>query len=211
MVVPSSQKIKPSEKVTHKIYQVPYQPNWIEDLMNKYQIQGHQFQFKLKILETLVGLCEAALNSSEVLEQLRGFDSIIYDNLAFCGPLIGEHLGLQKVEFLPLPPSGDLLHRIPRPISYTSYLWVGLTDKMSFFERLVSLGAYIGGEVLVYLAITRPFNALKVKYKIKPDIDFRDSACDTQLLIMTADFAVEYPQPLLPGTCSHKMLFDIPF
>ena len=89
----------------HKIYQVPYQPNWIEDLMNKYQIQGHQFQFKLKILETLVGLCEAALNSSEVLEQLRGFDLIIYDNLALCGPLIGEHLGLQKVEFLPLPPS----------------------------------------------------------------------------------------------------------
>lgn len=82
---------------------------------------------------------------------------------------------------------------------------------MSFFERLLSLGAYIGGEVLVYLAITRPFNALKVKYKIKPDIDFRDSACDTQLLIMTADFAVEYPQPLLPGTSSHRMLFDIHF
>ena len=159
MVVPSSQKIKPSEKVPHKIYQVPYQLNWIEDLMNKYQIQGHQFQFKLKIVETLVGLCEAALNSSEFLEQLRGFDLIIYDNLAFCGPLIGEHLGLQKVEFLPLPPSGDLLHRTPRPISYTSYLWVGLTDKMSFFERLVSLGAYIGGEVMVYLTITRPFNA----------------------------------------------------
>lgn len=36
---------------------------------------------------------------------------------------------------------------------------------------------------MVYLAITRPFNALKVKYNIKPDIDFRDSACDTQLLI----------------------------
>ena len=164
-----------------------------------------------KFMETLVGLCEAALNSSEVLDQLRGFDLIIYDNLAFCGPLIGEHLGLQKVEFLPLPPSGDLLHRTPRPISYTSYLWVGLTDKMSFFERLVSLGAYIGGEVMVYLAITRPFNVLKVKYSIKPDIDFRDSACDTQLLIMTADFAVEYPQPLLPGTCSHRMLFDIHF
>ena len=66
---------------------------------------------------------------------------------------------------------------------------------------------------MVYLAITRPFNALKVKYSIKPDIDFRDSACDTQLLInlMTADFAVEYPQPLLPGTCSHRMSFDIHF
>ena len=54
----------------HKIYMVPYKPNWIEDLMNKYLLQGHQFQYMFKFMETLVGLCEAALNSSEILDQL---------------------------------------------------------------------------------------------------------------------------------------------
>ena len=42
-------------------------------------------------------------------------------------------------------------------------------------------------------------NALKVKYNTKPERSFQETAGDAEMVIITADFALEYPQPLLPG------------
>ena len=42
-------------------------------------------------------------------------------------------------------------------------------------------------------------DALKVKYNIKPERSFQEALADAEMVIIGADFAVEYPQPLLPG------------
>ena len=42
-------------------------------------------------------------------------------------------------------------------------------------------------------------NALKVKYNINPERSFQESAGDAEMVLITADFALEYPQPLIPG------------
>ena len=42
-------------------------------------------------------------------------------------------------------------------------------------------------------------NSVKYKYSIKPERTFQEAVGDAELLIINADFALEYPQPLLPG------------
>ena len=70
---------------------------------------------------------------------------------------------------------------------------------MTFVERAINFGVYLGVNLFVNFAIDRQMNALKVKYNIKPERSFLQAARDTELVILTADFALEYPQPLLPG------------
>ena len=85
------------------------------------------------------------------------------------------------------------------PISYVPQLFTGFSDKMDFMERVVNLGAYLAGNLLVHIAFYRPMNALKVKYNINPERTLQQAVGDAELLISTADFALEYVQPLLPG------------
>ena len=201
MVVPSTQQIKPGENVEHKVYQVPLASNSFDNLI-RLEVERRKFETLRKLPETLAGLWEGALNSTELLNELKGFDLIVYDNMAFYGPLVGDLLGIPRVEIFLLPPNWHLLqvyHMAPMPISYVPQFLTGFTDNMTFMERLMNLGVYLAGKIFVRLTYDRIMNGLKVKYNITPERSFQESIGDAELVIITADFALEYPQPLLPG------------
>ena len=96
MVTSSSQKIKPSANIPHTIYQVPYKSGFLEDTMIRLQLEGRQLQFFFKLSENLASLCEAALNSTEVFNKLKGFDLIVHDALTFCAVLISTKAWYSK-------------------------------------------------------------------------------------------------------------------
>ena len=200
MIVPSTQKIKSTATVPHKVYQVPFTADFLDSLI-RFEMEGRKLQSLKKLPATLSGLCEGALNSTELLKELQGFDLIVYDSVAFCGPLVGELLGIPRVEIFPAAPNLALgfYHMIPMPVSYVPQLIRGYTDKMTFMERVINLAAYFGANVVMSLLYDRPMDALKVKFNIKPERSFQEAVIDAELVIITADFALEYPQPLLPG------------
>ena len=199
MVVPSIQKIQPSDKVQQKIYQVPNKPGLHFPRM-RLELEGHKLQKTMKAAETLLALCEGALNSTEVLEELRGFDLLVYDVLGSCGALLGEHLGIPRVHILSAPnvPFADQ-HMIPMPVSYVPQILSGLTDKMTFLQRMMNLGVSLGLKVFYNIVFGRQMNALKRKYNITPERSFEEAVGDVELVLIRADFALEFPQPLLPG------------
>ncbi|KAL9957656.1 hypothetical protein ACROYT_G034579 [Oculina patagonica] len=200
IVVPSSQKITSSEKVPHKIYQVPYQISFVEDTIMRLHIEEKNIEAFFAVRGLLTTLCEAVLDSTEVLNELKGFALLIYDSLAFCGVLVGELLDIPRVQILPGPSNPFALdHMIPMPVSYVPQQLTGFTDKMTFVQRAINLGVYIGVKILMPFALIRPVEALKTKYNIKPEKSFQEAAGDVELVIITADFALEYAQPLLPG------------
>ena len=207
MVAPSSQKVNPSEKVPHTIYQVPlYKPGFIENTMVPLELEGTKLHYMFKVSEVLAGSCEAVLNNTEVLEALKGFDMIVYDTLAMCAALIGELLGIPRVEIYPIAPNFPLafIHMIPIPVSYVPVLVLPFTDRMTFLERVINCGAYLGGQLLMNIKFAGQMNALKTKYDINPERSFQEALRDTELVIITGDFALEYPQPLLPGLKSFR-------
>ena len=202
MVVPSSVKIKPSEKLEHRIYQVPYKPEFFEHGVARLETEGSKLQLMTKMGEIQVTMCERFLQSTELQEKLKGVDLIVYETLAACpATMLGERFSIPRVEILPLPLTTDfaLIHMVPIPVSYVPMLLTGFSDKMDFVERVMNLGAYFGGKLFMYLVYYRPMNALKVKYNINPERSFQEAVGNAELLISTADFALEYAQPLLPG------------
>jgi len=202
LVVPSSCKIKPSEKLAHTIFQVPYKSEFFEHDLARLEMEGNKLHLFKKVCEAQITMCERFLQSTELQEKLKGVDIIVYDSLSTCpATMLGERFGIPRVEILPLPLTAPFVlnHMVPMPISYVPQLFTGFSDKMNFMERVVNLGAYLGGNLLVHIAFYRPMNALKVKYNINPERTFQQAVGDAELLISTADFALEYAQPLLPG------------
>ena len=185
----------------HKIYQVPYKPDFLDDFI-RLELEGNKVQMMLKANEILSTMCEGLLNSTEVFTELQGFDLLVYDFTAFGAVLLGEHFGIPRVEIMPTTPNNPFasyFHAIPTTVSYVPELMTGFSDKMTFVERAINFAAYLGANVFMKFAFERPLNALKVKYNIKPGRSIMQAIGDTELVIIIADFALEYPQPLLPG------------
>ena len=203
LVVPSSRKLKPTDRLplkSHKIYKVPYKSGFEEEMI-RLELEGRSFQFFMKMNEILSTLCESVLNSTEIFKELEGFDLIIYDSISNGAVLIGEKLDIQRVEIMPGPPNNPFgfAQMIPMPVSYVPQLITGFSDEMTFVERVLNLGAYLVFKLAFTFVSYRKMDALKVKYNIKPERSFQEALADAEMVIIGADFAVEYPQPLLPG------------
>lgn len=201
MVVPSSQKIKPSQRVPHKVYQVPLKPDFV-DIAVKREMEGEWVTAMTENIEIQTGICEGLLNSTEILEEIKGFDLIVYDApITVCAQLVGELLDIPRVEILIIsPPFLGLTHMAPMPVSYVPQPMLGFSDKMTFVQRVFNFLVYLGSGVLLGPILFNPMNALKVKYNIKPERSYQETAADVEMVLISADFALEYPQPLLPGT-----------
>ena len=170
--------------------------------MARLEMEGNKLQLLRKVSEAQVTMCERFLQSTELQEKLKGVDIIVYDSIAGCpAAMLGERFDIPRVEILPLPLNSafGFIHMVPMPVSYVPQLFTGFSDKMSFLERVLNLGAYFTGKLLVHIAYNRPMGALKVKYNIKPERSLQEAASNTDLLLSTSDFALEYAQPLLPG------------
>ena len=92
--------------------------------------------------EVLISSCDAVLNSTDVLKELKSFDLLVHDGpLSMCGPLVSESLGIPRVEILMAALTFGLNPMIPMPVSYIVQSQLGFTDKMTFMERVINLMA----------------------------------------------------------------------
>ncbi|PFX33442.1 UDP-glucuronosyltransferase 2A3 [Stylophora pistillata] len=173
----------------------------MENTIVPLELEGKLLELLFKMKDVFRVMCESALTSSEVLKELQNCDLLIYDSSSFCAALLGERHNIPLTELLPLSPNSPAasFHMIPMPLSYVPLLLTGFTDKMTFVERVTNLAFYFGQKLFISMAINKPMNALKVKYNIKVERSFEEAIADVELLLILADFALEYPQPLLPG------------
>ena len=180
---------------------MPFKPDFLDDFI-RLEIEGRTFELFMKKSGILNGLCGGALNSTDMLDELKNYDLIIYYGGIYCAPLVGEFLDIPRVEIFPYPPNILLnaYHMTPMPVSYVPRLIKpDLTDKMTFGERVINLVAYLGSRLVLSLVLDRSMNNLKIKFNIKPERSFQEAVGDAEMVIITADFALEYPLPLLPG------------
>ena len=201
MVSPSTQQIKPHEKIRHIIYQVPFNPDFLDDWL-RLEIEGRNFELFTRTPKIIYGLCGGALNSTDMLDELKNYDLIIHFAVINCASLVGEFLDIPRVEIFPYPPNiiFNVYHMIPMPVSYVPQLSKpDFTDKMTFIQRVLNLAAYFVGKLALSIVTDRTMNNLKIEYNVKPERSFQEAAGDAELVLITADFALEYPLPLLPG------------
>ena len=201
MLVSSDRPTKPNEKIPHKTFQVPYKPSFVEDMLIRPALEENKYKIGWNLNNIQLVMCECLLNSSELLQELKSFDLIVFESTAPCGVLLSQILRIQSAIIVIGPPNYafSIYHMVPLPLSYVPIRGSGFTSKMTFMQRVANFGMYSLIKVLLDLLYVRPWDALKVKFNIKPERSFQEGFGDAELVIFLADFALEFPQPLLPG------------
>ena len=202
LVKPSSEKESRSDdKIPHKTYQVPFNSTFIEEFVVKMAIEEGIFKALFKMNELQRVACDQLLNNTELLQSLRNFDLVVYEGAALCSVLVADLLGIPRVIIFPVSPNVPTspFFQIPLPVSYVPIDMTSFTSKMSFTQRLMNFGVYIFSPFATRFMFSTSMSPLKEKYNITPDRSFYEALANYELLIIEADFALEYPQPLLPG------------
>lgn len=171
----SATEIKPSERISHKVFQVPYATGTTAESVAKVIIEkGMSFEVMMQMDEMRRVVCNTLLNSTDFLESLRGHDLIIHDAGASCSVLLAEYLGIKRVEILPAPPNAPFVvyHKTPLPLSYIPQIMPGYTHEMTFLQRVVNVGSYVATRILMEI-MSKTMNDLKAKYNIRPEISFQ--------------------------------------
>ena len=88
---------------------------------------------------------------------------------------------------------------VPMPLSYVPIHQSGYSSNMTFIQRTMNVVSYCLMQALFEILYVRSYDALMAKFNISAERSFRESFGNAELVIFLADFAMEYPQPLLPG------------
>lgn len=125
----------------------------------------------------------------------------MYDTFAPCAVLVSELLNLPNVVIAIAPPNYafSIYHMVPMPLSYIPVRETGFPGNMTFIQRVMNVGLYCLQHVLLEILFVRSLDGLKIKYNITTRRGFKEGYGAAELVIFLADFAMENPQPLLPG------------
>ena len=189
---PHSEPPITGQKIPHMIFHVPYDQVYAEEFVVKTAMEEGMWKALLNIAKMQSVMCELLLNNTEIIQHLRNFDLIVFERIFTCALMVGDLLGIPKVVIISGPPNSVeafFQFKVPCPISYVPSRFSAFTSEMSFTQRLVNFGVHNFYHVLRVLS-TR--GRLREKYNIGPKKD-------VELVLFLADFALEYPQPLLPG------------
>lgn len=201
MLVSSDRPTKANEKIPHMTFQVPYKLGFVEELLIKPALEGSKYTVGWNYLKIQLVMCECLLNSSELLQELKKFDLIVFDAFAPCGVLLSEVLHIPNVMIVTGSPNDIFApyRKAPLPLSYVPVRGSGFPSNMTFIQRVRNVFKYCFGRLLLEVMFIRTMDEIKVKFNINPGRSFRESYSDSVLVIFLADFALEFPQPLLPG------------
>ena len=192
---------RPDEKIPHKTYQVPFDSSFIEEFVIKIAIEEGMLKALIKMNELQRVACEQLLNNTGLLQSLKDFDLVVYEGAALCSVLVADLLGIPRVIIFSVSPNVPTspFFQIPLPVSYVPVHMTSFTSNMSFSQRLMNFGVYVFSQFATLSMFATSMSPLKEKYNITPEISYHEALANYELLIIEADFALEYPQPLLPG------------
>ncbi|EDO35633.1 predicted protein, partial [Nematostella vectensis] len=209
LLVSSIQKIKPTEGITHAVYQAPVDKNYMEQMVSHVIQNGVKEIFsKTGLLGVMPSFCEATLNSTDIIDLMKEFDIMISDTSMPCGPVLAEYLNITRVDYCPGSPRIPLLYQYHAPTfpSYVPLLLAGNPARMNFLQRVKNTLVYLAGQTMMRLVMFPKYDNIKQRYNINPELSFSESLGRAEMVLFLADHALDYPFPLLPG---HKLIGGI--
>ncbi|XP_070533938.1 UDP-glucuronosyltransferase 2A1-like isoform X2 [Ptychodera flava] len=91
------------------------------------------------------------------------------------------------------------MYNVPNNPAYIPCLGTGLTDKMTFWDRVYNTAFFIAQYIEFNMALVK-FGAIQQKNNIRPDLGIRDLYGDAELFLFNIDFTSSSPRPLMPNT-----------
>ncbi|XP_020829002.1 UDP-glucuronosyltransferase 1A7-like isoform X3 [Phascolarctos cinereus] len=145
--------------------------------------------------------CNSLFKNTELLQYIKesAFDAIFFDPFDQCGFIVAKYFSLPSVAFA----RGLFCHyheeatQSPGPLSYIPRGLTGLSDSMTFMER-------------VWNSITHLQEMLLCPFFFQKTLDFATDVLqrpmtskelygDTSIWLLRGDFVFDYPKPLMPN------------
>ena len=129
-------------------------------------------------------------------KELREFDLMFCDSPPECGAIVSEMLGLPRID---IKIAGAMrFFKETSLISYIPDILSSNTDKMSFLERVANLLYHtVIVATIIYNGVL--CDGLRREFDVREASSFHDSVNMAEMVIIMGNFALEYPQPILPG------------
>uniref|UniRef100_A0A3Q1AYC5 glucuronosyltransferase n=1 Tax=Amphiprion ocellaris TaxID=80972 RepID=A0A3Q1AYC5_AMPOC len=178
-----------------------------ESFMQKVQSRMSQFQ---AIMDMIHVTAESLLFNDSIITHLaqQNFDAVLTDPMVPTGSLIARKLGEFIHIWIICLPTVNLLRGIPcsldikaagcpSPPSYVPRFFSGLTDRMTFMERVLnSLIALF--EPLLCRIIYMHFDHIAYQF-LGEKVSIAEVLSDSDIWLMRIDFTLEFPRPLMPN------------
>ncbi|XP_053720664.1 UDP-glucuronosyltransferase 2C1-like [Synchiropus splendidus] len=157
-----------------------------------------------KFIEAHVAVAElisVVLDDQEMVQVMRdsNFDVLLTDPCWGGGPVLAKYFNLPVVYDVRWLIIGEShLFLAPSPVSYIPMTGSGLTDKMTFLQRVQNMFIYIVTNVQQRLLIHKVYQKLCDKH-LGPGHDYYQLMMSADIWLMRADFVFEYPRPTMPN------------
>uniref|UniRef100_A0A8C3VQ32 UDP-glucuronosyltransferase n=1 Tax=Catagonus wagneri TaxID=51154 RepID=A0A8C3VQ32_9CETA len=148
-------------------------------------------------------ICDSAVTNKELLSRLQAakFDVCVADPMSFCGELVAELLNIPFVYSLRFS-YGNVLERLcaglPMPSSYVPSSTSGLTDKMTFIQRLENWLLYAMNEVIYQHFLFPEWDEYYSQVLGKPTT-FCETLGKAEMWLIRTSWDFEFPHPSLPN------------
>ncbi|XP_058403190.1 UDP-glucuronosyltransferase 2C1-like [Diceros bicornis minor] len=167
------------------------------DMQVKLTEMGREF------LRTFRRVCDSAITNKELLSRLQAakFDICIADPLSFCGELLAELLNIPFIYTFRFS-DGNVIERLcgglPIPSSYVPGSTSGLTDHMTFVQRLENWLLYLTSDVMYLYFLLPEWDEYYSTVLGKPT-----TLCETMgkadMWLIRTSWDFEFPYPYLPN------------
>ncbi|XP_063286094.1 UDP-glucuronosyltransferase 1A5-like isoform X2 [Pelobates fuscus] len=148
----------------------------------------------------LMDTCIHLLNNSHLIQFLEesSFDAIFTDPMLPCGQILAEHLAVPSVYFMSGIPCNldSKASKSPLPKSYVPQMSTGLTDHMTFTERVKNI-LYEPALSIFCNDVFLPYQEIASKF-LKKEVILEELLSHGAIWLMRQDFVLNFPKPVMP-------------
>ncbi|KAI8513627.1 UDP-glucuronosyltransferase 2A1 [Branchiostoma belcheri] len=158
-----------------------------------------------KMASSLLDNCEGMLSDSQLMTKLKNshYDVVVTYPGTSCGSLVAQYLDLPLVCTLRSMPTGlDIsASGVPNPLSYIPTVTSGLTDQMTFLQRVKNTLVYFGMTTIGQVMAEMGFDAI-ARRTIGGNFTIFAALARTDVWLYQTGVMFDFPRPTMPNMVS---------
>ncbi|XP_062406032.1 UDP-glucuronosyltransferase 1-2-like [Sardina pilchardus] len=169
--------------------------------LNFFGLQMEAMYFIPKSVDHVCLMATAMFEDKTLMQNLNEsqFDLVLTDPAWGAGIMLAHHLKLPLVYNVRWITTGEgHLTLAPSPLSYIPLTGSGLSDKMTFSERVKNMLFYLLLMAQNNIILRPRYQAVCDKY-LTPKVDFFELQQSADIWLMRVDFVFEFPRPTMPN------------
>ncbi|EDV27655.1 uncharacterized protein TRIADDRAFT_53582 [Trichoplax adhaerens] len=167
-------------------------------VINNLTASTNNFEVIKKVMAWQSHYCDCVLSHSQFRRRFSHFDLMIGDRSLPCAYILPEILNLTYVIVSSVGLNAPMrLMNSPNPLAYIPQYGTGYSDKMNLLQRTTNTLVWCGHTIASHIFVYRLIEKLRQEYHV--EIDASQLKLKPALMLISADFTLEFARPLMPN------------